>query len=345
MKAIALDKATGLDAVKVVDLPKKDHRELQKGEVRLGFLAGSLNHLDLWVVNGLGIVDYKFPHVLGSDFCGEVLESKSILFNGGEQVVLYPAEGSGLSPEGKPVPLNLSKDFGVRGETKPGVFQEDLVVSDRYVFHSPPHLSTQESAAMPLTFLTAWQMVVEKAALGESDLNRDKPILVHGAGSGVSIALLELLQSFGYTNLAISSRSEEKLSAWRSRNVHTILNTEGFETAVKAWARPAIIFDHIGQKTFEESLRVLRHGGLYITCGATSGFKVKLDLRQIFFRQLQVLGSTMGSLEAFRALIEWIRLKKLRPHISHQFKAEDAKEALKTLSVANQTGKIVLTDL
>lgn len=333
MKAIAYEQTGAIDHLKLIDIPPPQH---QAGHVRLKFRAGSLNHLDLWVLKGLPRVTYSFPHIVGADFCGEVLDPRSSRFKKGDRVIVYPGE-AGSAPE------NLQPDFKIRGENTAGVFAEEISVAENYVFLAPQHLTDNEAAALPLVYLTAWQMVIDRAGLAnDSDPG---PILVHGAGSGVTQAILELLITKKCRSVAVTSRSAEKLAPWKARGIQTFVTGPDLESQIKTWAgsqRVAIIFDHIGEALFETNIRLLRNGGRFITCGATSGMQGKINLAHLYFRQLQLLGSTMGSLAHFTAMLDWVSLHKIRPKVSKTFPFAKIREAFTLMETAAQDGKIVI---
>jgi NADPH:quinone reductase-like Zn-dependent oxidoreductase len=338
MKAVAFKKTGDISNLEIIEIERPGR--LKRGEVRLQFLAGSLNHLDLWVLQGLPRIQYSFPHLCGADICGRVIESKSPRFKVGDTVLVYPAEGSG-SPE------NLSEDFKIRGENAPGVFCEELVVSDRYLIRSPRHLTPEEAASLPLVYLTAWQMIVEKAGLNRRNISRER-ILVHGAGSGVTQALLEILISLGAKKLAVTSRHADKISLGKKRGIVGFVLGERTHEEIKEWAgrdRVSIIFDHIGEALFEMNIKLLKVGGKFITCGATSGYRGNLDLRHLYFRQLHVLGSTMGSLKHFHEVIRWVDKNKIHPQISCSFAFDKIKKAYELLQSQTQSGKVVLTSV
>jgi len=346
MKAVYFEKTGSVQEIKVGDLQLPEP-ELKNKEVRLRFLAGSLNHLDLWVLKGLPSIKYRFPQVMGADLCAEVLESRSECFSVGDQVVLYPAISAGLDERGEPTPENLCPDYHIRGESSPGIFCESFVVAERYLYKLPEHLSVEEGAALPLTYVTAWQMLTEKADLfpGQFDPKKLGKILVHGAGSGVSQALLELMLSMQISDIALSSRDPKKLEAWKKKGVAIFEAKDSLFEDLKKWAPQKIetIFDHIGEVYFEMNIRLLKNAGRFVTCGASSGYKAPLDLRHLFFRQLQLLGSTMGSLEHFRQVMGWVVTKKIKPQVQNSFSFDQAKEAYALMDRGGQDGKIVLS--
>ncbi|MCI0405483.1 MAG: zinc-binding dehydrogenase [candidate division Zixibacteria bacterium] len=344
MKAIGFNQTGSIANIEVLDIPATG--ELKNGEVRLQFISGSLNHLDLWVIKGLPHIKYQFPHVAGSDFCGKVTESRSAKFKVGERVLVYPGGNSGTDARAY-LPENLRDDYLIRGENCHGVFREELVEPEKYLVKAPEHLSDEQAGALPLAFLTAYQMVVEKGFSPErDDPQKIEPVLVHAAGSGVSQAILELLLSFGFKKIATSSRQAEKLEVWKKRDVQGFVSGPNLETELKTWVgreRFGLIFDHVGEAYFEMNIRLLRKGGKFITCGSTSGFKAPLDLRHLFFRQLQLLGSTMGSLQAFKKMVEWVAEKKITPYVSHTFPFDNPKPAYELMESGRQNGKIILT--
>ncbi|HLG93286.1 MAG TPA: zinc-binding dehydrogenase, partial [candidate division Zixibacteria bacterium] len=284
--------------------------------------------------------------IAGSDFCGKVIESCSEKFKVGDRVLVYPGGNAGTDSRDH-LPENLRDDFLIRGENCNGVFREEIVEPEKYLFRAPAHLTDAQAGALPLAFLTAWQMVAEKGFSPESD-NPEKiePVLVHAAGSGVSQAILELLLSFGFKKIAATSRQAEKLEVWQKRGVQGFIYGPNLEAELKNWVgrdRFGLIFDHVGETYFEMNIRLLKKGGKFITCGATSGFKVPLDLRHLFFRQLQLLGSTMGGVQQFKTMVNWVADKKIAPHVSHTFPFDQPKPAYELMESGRQNGKIVLT--
>lgn len=342
MRALIFNKTGGIENLQWAEVPNPPKPKSQ--EVRLRLRAASLNHLDLWILKGLPRMKYEFPHICGADFCGEVLESKSAKFKKGERVLVYPAQSSPQSKREKTLPENLHENYAIRGENAPGVFCEELLVNERYLVRAPAHLNDAEAASLPLVYLTAWQMLVEKAGILPG-LRNHGPILVHGVGSGVSQALLELLFSFGIRKVATTSRSQEKLARWIKRGYDGFILREHVADEIKQWAgdeRVHMIFDHVGEALFDLNIRLLRRGGKLITCGATSGWDSKLDLRHLYFRQLQLLGSTMGSLKHFHAAMSWVQKKRIRPLIAAEFTMAKASQAYSLMEKAGQNGKIVL---
>lgn len=344
MKVVGFTKSGSVANVEVLDVPAPE--KLKDGEVRLQFISGSLNHLDVWVIKGLPHIKYQFPHIAGSDFCGKVIESHSEKFKVGDRVLVYPGGNSGTDTRGY-LPENLRDDFLIRGENCHGVFREEIVEPEKYLVKAPEHLTDEQAGALPLAFLTAYQMVAEKGFSPEREESQNiEPVLVHAAGSGVSQAILELLLSFGFKKIAATSRQGDKLEIWKKRGAQGFPSGPNLETELKNWVgreRFGLIFDHVGKAYFEMNIRLLRKGGKFITCGATTGYQASLDMRHLFFRQLQLLGSTMGSLQHFKKMVDWVAEKKIVPYFSHTFRFDNPKPAYELMEAGLQNGKIVLT--
>lgn len=344
MKAVYFNQTGTIDQVQFGEIPQ-DLPSPGVGECRIRCLAGALNHLDLWVLKGLPILKYQFPHVMGADLCGEIVETCSEHFRVGDKVLVYPA--SFESRASYQELATTHKSFGVRGESAPGVFREEILIQDRFLVHAPSHLTSTQAAALPLAYLTAWQMIVSRAGIfpGASDLSQRGPFLIHGAGSGVSRAIVQLLGSFGFPpeKIVLTSRRESVLDELRLEGLIGVLAGPDMESHLKVEVptRFDVIFDHVGAVYWPMNFRLLKNAGSLVTCGASSGFEASVDLRQIFFRQLRVLGSTMGELEDFRSVLQWISARHLEPVVSKKFAFEQIREALQFLDSGNQSGKIV----
>ena len=336
MKAIFFNKAGSSTDIQFGDIPI-ENRNLKEGELRISFLAGSLNHLDLWVIRGLPHLKYVFPHIAGADFCWRVIESKSQLFDKDQTVIVYPGHtASEVKPE------NLAPDYSIRGENSPGLFCEEIIIHEKFVAALPSHLTSEQGAAIPLVYLTAWQMIVERAGLEHL---KSGPVLVHGAGSGVSQALIEILLKMGVSDIHVTSRQVEKLNDWQDRGIHGHCSDKNLYNSLKSAVgsgRFSVIFDHVGKDYFEMNIKLLRNAGRFVTCGATSGFDVSLDLRQIFFRQLEIRGSTMGSLKHFNQVLEFVSTNRICPQVSEVVNWSEPKRAYQSLEAGHQNGKIVL---
>lgn len=354
MKAIGFTEVGSIEKIQVFEIDSPG--ELKDGEVRLKFLAGSLNHIDIWMIKGLPRANYVFPranyvfpHIAGADFCGKVIESRSKNFKPGDRVVIYPAINTG-SDERLYLPENLRLDFQIRGENAPGVFCEELIVPEQYLEKAPDYLSDAEAAAIPLAWLTAWQMVTKKASLLDNLDHHLGPYLVHAAGSGVSQAILKLLLSLSVQKIFVTSRHLKKLERWTKLGIQGLVAKQDLVDALRRVSANdgfGVIFDHVGSRYLQINLKLLRNGGKLVICGATAGPKAEINLVQVYFRQLQILGSTMGSRRHFQELINWFALHghlhdEIHPHISHQISFNEPRRAYEVMEKGEQDGKIVL---
>jgi NADPH:quinone reductase-like Zn-dependent oxidoreductase len=232
------------------------------------------------------------------------------------------------------------KGYQILGEQLNGTHAELVKVPAANIFAKPPSLSFDEAAAIPLVFTTAWQMLVRRAHVKPGDL-----VLIHASGSGVSTAAIQIAAVHGAEIIATST-SEEKLQRAKELGAHHIIHTpsQDFPSEVKRIARGGadIIIDHVGQAFWEKNIRAVRWGGAIVMCGATSGFEAKVDLRQIFFRQIQVLGSTMGSKGDFATIVKLAGQGRLRGVVDRMFPLTRIADAHRWLETGEQFGKVVL---
>ena len=355
MRAVALTQIGSTDfATELKDFTGCEEldTEIQEEEVKIKFLAGSLNHSDLWVALGAIRHNFQFPHVVGADCCAKVIESKSGKFKVDDRVLLYP--GVNLESDEWQKNNHEKLDFCIRGENAQGVFREKWIVHESELERVPDYLTNEEAGALPIAWLTAWQMATVKGCrdIGESP-HAIEPVLVHGIGSGVSQALVQLLWTLGVSKIYATSRNREKLVPWESRGFRCFYGsppTDLYENLKKEVPGGfGVIFDHIGQDYFEMNLKLLRNGGRIVTCGATSGGDInkKRLLHHIFARQLSIIGGSMGSREHFKELVIWLGAcahtdQFLRPGISNVIPWSEAKRAYRIMESGGQNGKIVL---
>jgi NADPH:quinone reductase-like Zn-dependent oxidoreductase len=299
------------------------------GDVRVRPVASALNHMDLWVTRALPRP--PLPHVPGCDVAGVV----DTVGEGvghvavGDEVVVNPA----VSPLDAVVALGIDSPLGpglqIVGEHRWGGHAERVVVPCRNVVPRPAGRSWEECAAYPLATLTAWRMLRRaRVTAGES-------VLVVGVGGGVSAAALALARRLGATVYA-TSRDQAK----RDRAV--ALGAEAaFDSAADWPVTVDVVVESVGPATWERSVGALRPGGRLVVCGATSGPKVELNLTRLFFRQIEVIGSTMGSYPEFDDVTALVR-QGLDVHVDEVFDRADYPQALERLRRGDQLGKIVL---
>ena len=340
MKAIAIREHGGPEVVKVEDLP--DPRP-GPGQVLVAVKAAALNHLDLWVRKGWPGLKLAFPHVLGSDVAG-VVEAVGPGVEGsrpGDAVVLNPSLGCGRCERCLSGRENLCRSFAILGEHVSGGMAERLAVPARNVLPKPARLSFEEAAAVPLTFMTAWHALVERARVRPGET-----VLVHAAGSGVGVAAVQIAKLLGARVIATAG-SAAKLEKARALGADEAVDYEAQDFLAEAKRLTDrdgvdVVFEHVGKKTWERSLLAAGIGGRIVTVGATTGHDPATDLRHVFFRQLSILGSTMGTAGDLLQVLRFVGEGRLRPVVDRTLPLAEARAAQALLADRAQFGKIVL---
>jgi NADPH:quinone reductase-like Zn-dependent oxidoreductase len=316
VKAVRIHEDGGPEVLRYEDAPDP---EPGPGEVLVRLRAASLNHLDLWVRKGLPSVPK--PRVLGADGAG-------VRENTGEEVVINPG-------------LEHGDRITVVGEHRDGTHAELVSVPETNVYPLPDGLSFEEAAAFPLVFETAYRLLVTKAELREGEW-----VLLWGIGSGVGSAGLAIAKALGARALVTSS-SDEKLDRARELGADAAVNhaTGDVRAAVAEATGGAgvdVVLEHVGEATWQTSLQAARPGGRIVVCGATTGPNPPAALHRIWWKQLTVYGSTMGSKEDFEGAYELVASGRARPVVDSVFPLAEARAAHERLEAGRQFGKIVL---
>lgn len=313
-------------------------------EVLVRVRAVALNHLDLWTRRGLPNVKYEFPHRLGADVAGEVeaLGPGARCAPVGTRVMINPGITCGVCARCLDGDDNFCAKYRILGENTQGGYARHIVVPDTNVVPIRDELSFTDAAAIPLVFITAWQMVVRRA-----EVKPGQTVLVQAAGSGVSSAAIQICKLFGARVIATTG-SDEKAKRARELGADEVINyqTQDFLTECKRLTNKRgvdAVIEHVGGEVFTKSILAAAWGGRVVTCGATSGFKPDFDLRQIFFRQVQVLGSTMGRKSDLLRVVSFVEQGKLKPVVDRVMPLRDARAAHEALERREAFGKIVLT--
>jgi zinc-binding alcohol dehydrogenase/oxidoreductase len=317
MKAIRIHEDGGPGVLRYEDAPDP---EPGPGEVLVRLRAASLNHLDLWIRKGLPSVPK--PRILGADGAG-------IREDTGERVVINPG-------------IEHGEKITVVGEHMDGTHAELVAVPESNVYQLPDEISFEEAAAFPLVFETAYRLLVTKAQLRE-----DEWVLLWGIGSGVAGAGLAIAKALGAKALVTSS-SDEKLERARGLGADAVVNHgDGDVRAAVAEATGGegveVVLEHVGEATWQSSLRAARAGGRIVVCGATSGPNPPAALHRIWWKQLTIYGSTMGTREDFEAAYELVKTGRAKPVLDSVFPLSEARAAHERLEAGEQFGKIVLT--
>jgi NADPH:quinone reductase-like Zn-dependent oxidoreductase len=341
MRAVRIHAHGGVEQLKLEQVPVPDPGP---GEVRVKVHASGLNHLDLWVRRGVPGHTFPLPMTPGCDAAGVVagLGAGVQGWQDGDEVVVAPGLSCGICPACVSGEDHLCAHYGILGETRDGTNADYVVVPARNLMPRPRSLDFASSAAFSLTFLTAWHMLVARA-----ELRPGETLLVHAAGSGVSAAAIQIARLFGARILATAG-SDEKLQRARDLGAHEALTYRDPE-----WPRQVrklagkrgvdVVLDHVGTDTFAGSLRSLAKGGRYVFCGATSGFDMKADFRPVFFKNLSILGSTMGGQGELRRVRDLVEAGHLVPVIDRILPLEKVAEAHQILEERKAFGKLVLS--
>jgi zinc-binding alcohol dehydrogenase/oxidoreductase len=308
-----------------------DPPSLAADEVRIEVVASALNHMDLWVTRGMP--KPPLPHVPGCDVAGRVVEVGDSVSNVavGDEVVVNP----GVSPVDDIVALGddspMGPGFVIYGEHCWGGHATHAVAPARNVLPRPPTRTWEECAAYPLASLTAYRM------LRRARLAAGQTVLVVGIGSGVSCAALAIARHMG-AEVVVTSRSEAKRSEAMAMGA-----SAAHDSADERWPVQAdVVVESVGPATWDRSVRSLKPGGRLVVCGGTSGATVEITLPRLFFKQYEIIGSSMGSYQEFAALTALVD-QGLPVHIDRTFGLRDYPAALERLGAGEQLGKIVLT--
>jgi len=344
MKAWTLTAAGGLDHLTLGEVP--DAAAPAAGEVRVAVRAAALNHHDLFVVAGLPGIDYAPPKIVGADAAG-VVESVGpgvTRVRPGDRVFINPGISCRACEFCRRGEHSLCVRYRILGEHLPGTLAELVTVPEPNVAaipELPTPLSWAEAAAFSLVTLTAWRMVVTRAQVRAEDW-----VLVWGIGGGVALTALRIAKSRGATVIATSS-SADKLARARALGADHVLNhgTQQVAREVRALTGKRgvdVVVEHVGAKTWEESLRSLAKGGRVVTCGGTSGPRLITDVRPLFWHQHSILGSTMGNDAEYAEVVRRLGAGELRPVMDRVVPFAEARAAYAHLERGEQFGKVAV---
>lgn len=340
MKAIAFSRHGGPEVLEAITLPDPTPKS---GEVRVKVKAVALNHLDVWTRNGWPGLKLEMPHILGADVAGvvDLVGAEVLDLAVGTEVVLNPGLSCGACQRCLSGEDNLCRSYGILGEHQNGGYAEYLCVPRRNVLLKPPNVSFEQAACLPLTYLTAWTMLVRRAQLGAGET-----VLIHAAGSGVGSAGVQISKLIGATVIATAS-TEAKLERARELGADHVINyaDQDFLAEVKRLTHRKmvdVVFEHVGQATWEKSVACLPVGGRLVICGATTGWEAAIDLRVLFYKRLSLLGSTMGSKGDLFRVMQLVSEGKLKPVLDRVLPLSAAAEAHGLLSERKAFGNVVL---
>ncbi len=342
MRALCLTATGGPQHLRLLDLPSP---QLSAPDaVRVGIRATALNHLDLWVADGLPAVPIpSFPHIVGADGAGVVLEVGTAVTHlaPGDRVVINPGLSCGECAACQAGQEVFCREFSLLGEHRSGTAAEEVILPARNLLPIRGEWSWAEAAAFSLTTLTAWRMLTTRARFA-----RGETALIWGIGGGVALQALQIVRHLGGRAIVTSS-SAEKLARALALGAELALNHRDDADLLRRvkdhWGHGAdVVVDSVGAPTWERSLRALRPGGRLVTCGATGGAEALLDLRRLFWFQWSLLGSTMGTSAEFAEVVALGDAGLLRPVIDSSVPLADGPDAYRRLAEGGQFGKVVL---
>jgi NADPH:quinone reductase-like Zn-dependent oxidoreductase len=338
MKAVRIHQFGGPEVLTYEDIPDP---QMRKDQVLVKVKACSLNHLDLWVRKGLPGV--KLPHILGSDIAGEVVEVGEYVsgIKPGQRVLVAPMHFCGHCVKCLAGVQNQCREFTVLGNAVDGGNCELFAASGASIIPIPDLLTFDQAASVPLVFVTAWQMLV-----GLAGVRPGQTVLVLGASSGVGIAAIQIAKMF-HCRVITTAGDESKLEKGRAlgadhginhykqkiaEEVRKITSKEGVD----------IVVEHVGAATWDESMKCLKAGGTLVTCGATTGPSVGIDLRHLFARQLRILGSYMGTMGELNEVLGHVFAGRLKPVVDRAFPLSEIHAAHEYLEKSQMFGKVIM---
>ncbi|MFL5596990.1 MAG: zinc-binding dehydrogenase [Gemmatimonadaceae bacterium] len=345
MRGLTISAHGGLDQIEYrTDLPKPEPR---RGEIRVRVKAGALNHLDLFVVAGLPGQAVTEPRILGADATGivdAIGDLSGISDNQlkvGDSVIINPGLSDHTCEYCQAGEHSLCVNFKLLGEHVPGTIAEYIVVPAQNARSIPRDKPIEQAAAFTLSTLTAWRMIITRARVRKSD-----NVLIWGIGGGVALAALEIVRMIGATTW-VTSHSDEKLALARGLGAENVLNYTNTDVGKEIRARTGkrgvdVVFDTVGEASWSQSLGALGRRGRLVTCGATSGPIVQMDVRRLFWNQWDIMGSTMGNDAEFDAVTNEYRAGRLTPLVDSVFDISQGRQAFERLQSGQQFGKIVV---
>ncbi|MFL6241257.1 MAG: zinc-binding dehydrogenase [Actinomycetes bacterium] len=319
MLAAAAVRTDADDPLSCLEIGDRPAPEVPDGWTTVTVKAASLNHHDLWSLRGVGLPDDRLPMILGCDAAGVDAEGNDVIVHA---VIADPSGGDETLDPGR----------SLLSEKHQGTFAEQVAVPRRNVVPKPAALSWEEAACLPTAWLTAYRMLFTRSGARPGDT-----VLVQGAGGGVSTALLLIGHAAGF-RMWVTSRDETK----RKQAVELGADA-AFESGARLPGRVDAVMETVGAATWSHSLKSLRPGGVVVVAGATSGFAPPAELNRVFFLQLSVVGSTMGTLDELRRLVQLLDVTGVRPPIDEVVPLQDAARGFSRMADGEQFGKIVFT--
>lgn len=327
----------------VLQLERISPPKVRPDEVLVRVRASALNHLDVWNRKGLPRPALQLPRILGSDISGDVVETGELVddVEPGTAVIVNPGVSCGRCANCLRGADNKCRDYSIFGMGRDGGYAQYVNVPRQNILPKPANLNYAEAAAVPLVFLTAWHMLMQRAQLAQGET-----VLVWGAGSGVGSAAIQIAKAHGARVLAATGGEEKAVKA-RQLGADEVIDykTESVGERVRTLTDRRgvdVVFEHVGEATWDTSVKALTTGGRLVTCGNTTGWHGKTDLRYVFARQLNILGSYMGSKADLLELLPLVEAGSLRPVVHTIVPLAEAATAHRLLEAGDRFGKVVL---
>ncbi|HEX8131750.1 MAG TPA: zinc-binding dehydrogenase [Pyrinomonadaceae bacterium] len=340
MKATIFRQHGGAEVLEYADV---DEPRIRANEVLVEVRACALNHLDVWARKGLPGIEIPLPHILGNDIAGVVREAGEVVdwVKPGDEVLLQPGVSCGHCADCLRGRDNLCLSYDMLGYRRDGGYAQLVAAPAVNVIPKPQSLSWEEAAALPLVTVTAWHMLVTRAAVQPGE-----DVLIHAAGSGVGSVGIQIAKLRGARVIATAG-SDEKLEKARALGADDVVNYTHAD-----WPKEVrrlthkkgveVVFEHTGAETWPGSISALARDGRLVTCGATSGYDARTDLRQVFYRHLSLLGSFMGSKAELLDAMKFVERGQIRAVVDRALPLAEARRAHELLEDRAQFGKLVL---
>jgi len=340
MKAAIFQKHGGPEVLEYADVPEP---RIRADEVLVEVKACALNHLDIFVRGGLPGIEIPLPHILGNDIAGVVREVGEVVtwVKAGDEVMVQPGVSCGHCEACLTGQDNLCREYDIIGYRRNGGYADLVAVPGVNIIPKPAALSFEEAAALPLVTVTAWHMLVTRA-----NVQPGEDVLVHAAGSGVGSIAIQIAKLRGARVLTTAS-SDDKLAKARELGADETINytRDDWPKEVRRLTDKKgvdVVVEHTGAATWPGSISSLKNNGRLVTCGATSGFDARTDLRQVFYRHLTLLGSFMGSKGELIEALKFVGEGKIRAVVDRVLPLSEARQAHELIEDRAQFGKIVL---
>jgi len=340
MKAVVINEHGSIDKLIYTDFTEP---EISPSEVLVKVNACGINHLDIWVREGMAGITIPLPHIPGCEIIGEIAGVGSAVkgLSVGQRVLIAPGINCGRCEYCLSSNDSLCHEFRIMGLQVDGGYAEYAKAPAENIIPISERLSFEEWAAVPLVFLTAWHMLKTRAGLSTGET-----VLIHAAGSGIGSAAIQIAKLSG-AEVITTVGNDEKLEKAKKLGADHLINysKEDFVNKVNEFTDNRgvdVVFEHIGPETWEKSLSCLKRGGRIVTCGATSGSTVSFDLRFLFAKQLSISGCYMGSRKELMDVLRLIESGRLKPVVDSVFPLADAAAAQTKMLNRKQFGKIVL---